>query len=125
MPWTNRELLTAFPNLIKKGQHSAKLYFFIDGLDEFEGDDATRVEIITLLKEISDSSRVKMISTLDSFYLEQAAQLFQVALHTDQAATLLTDSFLHEENPDYAIKLKVEPLKTAEVCNRFISMERL
>ena len=60
MPWTNRELLTAFPNLIKKGQHSAKLYFFIDGLDEFEGDDATRVEIITLLKEISDSSRVKV-----------------------------------------------------------------
>lgn len=67
----------------------------------------------------------QMMSTLDSFYLEQAAQHFQVALHTDQAATLLTDSFLHEENPDFAIKLKVEPLKTAEVCNRFISMERL
>ena len=66
----------------------------------------------------------QMMSTLDSFYLEQAAQLFQVALHTDQAASLLTYSFLHEEDPDYAIKLKVEPLKTAEVCDRFVSMER-
>ena len=66
----------------------------------------------------------QMMSTLDSFYLEQVAQLFQVALHTDLAASLLTYSFLHEEDLDYAIKLKVEPLKTAEVCDRFISMER-
>ena len=66
----------------------------------------------------------QMMSTLDSFYLEQAAQLFQVALHTDQVASLLTYSFLHEEDLDYAIKLKVEPLKTAKVCDRAISMER-
>ena len=60
MSWTNRELLTVFRNLIKKGQHSAKLCFFIDGLDEFEGDEAARVKIITLLMEISDSLHVKV-----------------------------------------------------------------
>ena len=64
------------------------------------------------------------MSTLDSFYLEQAAQLFKVALHTDQVASLLTYSFFHEEDSDYTIKLKVETLKTAEVCDHAIFMER-
>ena len=88
-----------------------------DGLHDLRG----RLELIPADLE---QYVAQMMSTLDSSYLEQAAQLFQVALHTDQAASLLTYSFLHEEDSDYAIKLKVEPLKTAEVCDRFISMER-
>lgn len=41
-------------------QNFAKICFFIDGLDEFEGDDTARTEMIDLLKEISNSLNINV-----------------------------------------------------------------
>lgn len=51
----------------------------------------------------------QMMSTLDKFYLEQAFQLFQVAVAASHEISLMTYSFLHEEDPDYAINAPVAP----------------
>jgi len=58
--WTGKELLDAFRNLVEMAQNFAKICFFIDGLDEFEGDDTDRTEIIDLLKEISNSLNINV-----------------------------------------------------------------
>ncbi|KAL9115631.1 MAG: hypothetical protein Q9187_007214, partial [Circinaria calcarea] len=59
-PYTNTELLDAFRKLVHEAAASSKVCFFIDGLDEFEGDDTARTEIVDLFKEISDSPDVKV-----------------------------------------------------------------
>ena len=48
MPWTNKELLDVFHNLIQTAQCSAHTCFFVDGFDEFEGDDAARIDLLQL-----------------------------------------------------------------------------
>jgi len=58
--WTGKELLDAFRNLVEMAQNFAKICFFIDGLDEFEGDDTARTEIIDLLKENSNSLNINV-----------------------------------------------------------------
>jgi hypothetical protein len=58
--WTDKELLDAFRNLVEMAQNFAKICFFIDGLDEFEGDDTARTEIIDLLEEISNSLNINV-----------------------------------------------------------------
>ena len=50
-----------------------------------------------------------MMSNLDKIYLEQAFQLFQVIVAAFHEISLMTYSFLHEEDPDYAINAPVAP----------------
>ena len=45
-----------------------------------------------------------MMSTLDKFYLKKAFYLFKVAVTVSPKPSLLTYSFLNEEDPNYAIK---------------------
>ena len=47
-PWTNKDLLDVFINLIHKAQCSAQIRFFVDGFDEFEGGDAARIDLLQL-----------------------------------------------------------------------------
>jgi hypothetical protein len=57
-PWTWTELVQAFRFLIEDGEDSSINYvFFVDGLDEFEGDKSS---LISLIYQISSSPNVKV-----------------------------------------------------------------
>lgn len=58
--WAVDELLTAFRSLISTLQESVCVCLFVDGLDEFEGDDETRGELINLLKDCASYPYVKV-----------------------------------------------------------------
>ena len=60
VPWTLRELKEGFQNLLEETEDSVKVCLFVDGLDEFEGDDTARTEIITLFKTASCHPHVKV-----------------------------------------------------------------
>ena len=234
-PWTQTELLSAFDAAITESRKFANVCLFIDGLDEFEGNDEARREIINILKQASKSPNVKvcvssrpwrifgnafethpslklehltsgditnyiqdmlindkgfqslqqvepagcheivhelvtkaqgvflwvylvirelikglenedrlsdlqrrlqemppdledyfahMMGTLDKFYLEQANQLCQVALQGNRSLSLLTYCFVHEEDPDYAMNLRIRALGDGELRDRLDFMER-
>lgn len=58
--WTTLELLDALRAIVIKPKHGTKFAFYIDGLDEFEGDDAARSDIIDLLKDIASYEHNKV-----------------------------------------------------------------
>ena len=55
--WSEPELRRAFRLLAREEAPEAKFFFFIDGLDEFEGD---LTNLITLIKDISSSLDIKI-----------------------------------------------------------------
>ena len=55
--WSEPELRRAFRLLAREDAPEAKFFFFIDGLDEFEGD---HTNLITLIKDIGSSSNIKI-----------------------------------------------------------------
>jgi hypothetical protein len=55
-PWTRTELMQSFNRLLQQDGISAKFCFFVDGLDEFDGDHG---EIVDLFKRVVSSSSVK------------------------------------------------------------------
>ncbi|KAI9766435.1 MAG: hypothetical protein M1840_006542 [Geoglossum simile] len=56
-PWTREELLDAFDRLVQQKVTSAKFCFFIDGLDEYDGDHR---EIIDILNKFTTSANIKI-----------------------------------------------------------------
>lgn len=56
-PWTWSELLQAFKLFIVEAGETSKLFFFIDGLDEFNGEHR---ELIELVQDISQFPNVKI-----------------------------------------------------------------
>lgn len=58
--WTNIDLLIAIRTLLRHAAQSARVCLFIDGLDEFAGDDDQRVEILDLLKELAAYRHIKI-----------------------------------------------------------------
>ncbi|KAF2807226.1 uncharacterized protein BDZ99DRAFT_337271, partial [Mytilinidion resinicola] len=60
IPWTRQELLGAFRRLKEHRISSTKFCFFIDGLDEYEGD---HQDLITVLKSLVNSSNVKICAS--------------------------------------------------------------
>ena len=65
-----------------------------------------------------------MMSTLDKSYLNQACYLFKMAKTASSKPSLMTCSFLNEEDPDYAIKALVTPLTEMDLHARCKSAER-
>ena len=55
--WTRRELLQAFDDLAKETALSSKLCFFIDGLDEYNGEHA---DLIKMIWRLADCPAVKI-----------------------------------------------------------------
>ena len=58
--WTEMELLNVLQTIIAESHDSAKYFFLIDGLDEFEGNDTSRTRVIDLFKGISRHLHVKV-----------------------------------------------------------------
>ena len=56
--WTRLELLEAFKKLSEQRSLSLKFCFFVDGVDEYDGDDYTH--IINVLKSLNSSPSVKI-----------------------------------------------------------------
>jgi hypothetical protein len=57
LSWTRKDLLDAFTRLKQYNTVSTKFFFFIDGLDEYDGHHA---DLIDVLKGLVDSSNVKL-----------------------------------------------------------------
>ena len=58
--WTESELLKALECIIESMENRLKICFFVDGLDEFEGDEAALMEIIDLFCKIAQRDHVKV-----------------------------------------------------------------
>lgn len=56
--WNRRELSEAFENLGQEQSSSLKFCFFVDGVDEYDGEDYTH--IIDVLKNLNASASIKM-----------------------------------------------------------------
>jgi len=233
--WSRRELLDTFQRYVVASEGSTRICFFIDGLDEFEGDEAAREEIVDIFKGIAEYEHIKvclssrpwlvfedafhgrpslllqdltynditkyvqgkleeqsnfrrikqkdeeggsrlilgitdkakgvflwvflvvrsllvglrnddgmrdlrrrldqipadledyyeqMLGTLEPFYFAQALQLFQVALNAQRQLSLLTYSYMLEDDPDYALNVEIKPLTKREVSERYESARR-
>ena len=66
----------------------------------------------------------KMISSLDPFYLEHAAQLFSLVEVSYSPMDLVLASFADEEDPDFALHREVRPLSRDEIVLRMDTMRR-
>ena len=65
----------------------------------------------------------KMLNSLDPFYLEHASQIFQHVRAAEEPPSLLCLSFADEE-PDFVLKMKVQPLLEDEKFSRADIMRR-
>jgi hypothetical protein len=59
-----------------------------------------------------------ILRSVDRVYQEKLGGMFQVALQANEPLSLLTYSFLDEEDPDFSIKLPPSPLALAETRSR-------
>jgi len=58
--WSEVEMLAAIRNFVRESRGSFKIFLLIDGLDEFDGNDAQRLEVIDLLREVASSGTSKV-----------------------------------------------------------------
>ncbi|KAL2370823.1 hypothetical protein RJ035_002289 [Blastomyces gilchristii] len=65
-----------------------------------------------------------ILTGLDTFYLEQASQLFRLALEAPKPLAVLTFSYLDETDPDFALKREIKPMSREEEIIRCEEIER-
>ncbi|ODH49869.1 hypothetical protein GX48_03958 [Paracoccidioides brasiliensis] len=65
-----------------------------------------------------------ILTSLDSFYLKQASQLFRLALEAPKPLAVLTFSYLDESDPDFAIKGPIKAMSIEEETIRCEEIER-
>jgi hypothetical protein len=65
-----------------------------------------------------------MIDSVEDIYQEQTAQTFQVALEAVEPLSLITYSYLDEDDPDCGIHAEIQPLTVEEVQSRQEDMRR-
>ena len=95
----------------------------LEGLQNEDGIKDLQRRLCAIPNDLNDYF-TRMLSSLDPFYLEQAARLFQVALTQNGPLPLLIYYFILEDDPDYALKAKVREFTKTEVQARYYSAER-
>ena len=113
--WSEPELRQAFRLLTKEDASEAKFCFFIDGLDEFEGD---HTDLIRLIKDIGSSSNIKICVSSRPWVLFEDAfrhkpSLMLQDLTYPDIKHFIEDAFhnnlhfseLQEQEPEYASRL--------------------
>ncbi|KAL2822236.1 hypothetical protein BDW59DRAFT_149607 [Aspergillus cavernicola] len=65
-----------------------------------------------------------ILTSLNSFYLQQASQLFRLALEAPHPLAVLTFSYLDEDDPDFALRGEIKPLSEEEESIRCEEIER-
>jgi hypothetical protein len=108
-PWTQVELRQAFRLLAKEEPRDTKFCFFIDGLDEFEGD---HTNLINLLQDLISSPQIKIcVSSRPWIIFEDAfkhrASLMLQDLTYPDIKRYVSSNFL--ENPGFAELENREP----------------
>lgn len=66
----------------------------------------------------------RMLFTIDSFYRNQTAQMFQVTLVAREILPLMNYWFSHQDDPNLAFKLNVEPLTMQKTNMRLKQMRK-
>jgi hypothetical protein len=74
-PWTEKELLTALKLLSQAPTSSLRLFFLIDGLDEFSGD---HQDLIESLQELNNSPAIKICVSSRPWIVFESAYGFNV-----------------------------------------------
>ena len=72
-PWTNQQLLNAFESTIEALSNQSKVCLFIDGLDEYEGDDEARSTMLDLIKSQALKPQVKVCASSRPWVIFQDA----------------------------------------------------
>lgn len=65
-----------------------------------------------------------MLASVDNVYEEQTAQMFKFALEAVEPLSLMTYSFLDDEDPDNAMTAPVRPLTAEDILSRADDMQR-
>lgn len=65
-----------------------------------------------------------MLDSVDNDYQEQTAQMFKIALEAGEPLSLMTYSFLDEEDLDLLITTPIKPLTTSDVLSRQEDMKK-
>ena len=65
-----------------------------------------------------------ILTSLDPFYLHQASQLFRLALEARKPLSILTFSYLDEDDPDFALKRDIRPISPEEEAARCETIDR-
>ena len=66
----------------------------------------------------------RILSSLDQFYLEHAAQLFSLVGASSVPMDLVLASFADEDDPDFALHREISPLSEDEIVFRMDTMRR-
>ncbi|KAI0889714.1 uncharacterized protein GGS22DRAFT_3110 [Annulohypoxylon maeteangense] len=91
--WTFKELVNCFRAIKENGNSTTKFCFFIDGLDEFDGD---YIDICRTLSEIAECSRIKLCVA------SRPLNEFQDQFGADQSSTLYVHELTRNDIMDYA-----------------------
>ncbi|OCL03823.1 hypothetical protein AOQ84DRAFT_368031 [Glonium stellatum] len=65
-----------------------------------------------------------MLNSVEEVYREQIAQTFEVVLCATEPLSLITFSFLDEDDPDFAFHTKFQPMNDTEIHSRHEIMRR-
>ena len=102
-PWTRQELLAAFVRLKGHDTSSTRFCFFIDGLDEYEGD---HVDLIDVLRGLVNSSNIKICLSSRPWNVFEAAfgnspikKVYLQDLNTDDIRLYVRNKL--EQRPDF------------------------
>jgi hypothetical protein len=79
---------------------------------------------LRLLPQSLEEYFKQMLDSVEEVYQKQTAETFQVALLAEGSFSVITFSFLDEEDPNFAFNLKVEPMGDEEVISRREEIER-
>jgi hypothetical protein len=112
-PWSKVELVTAFDLLLQSSETNSRFCFFIDGLDEFDGDHR---DLIDAIRSLSKSPFIKVCVSSRPWTLFQK----ELGIHEDLHVALQT---LTERDIDVYITSKLET--TASEIYRAGDMRRL
>lgn len=105
--WTRNELLQAFVELRGQEKIPVKFCFFVDGLDEYEGDHA---EVVKVLKNITDSLDIKICLS------SRPWNIFEYSLGKDHDRKLMLQDLTRED-----IRLYIR--ERLEEDARFVDLE--
>ena len=72
-PWTNQQLLKAFQSTLESLSKESKICLFIDGLDEYEGDDEARSTLLESIKGLASNPQVKVCASSRPWVIFQDA----------------------------------------------------
>lgn len=116
--WSEQELTSSFARLFTEASDSVRFMILVDGLDEYEGSDAQRQNLVDLLVRIAQYENVKICVSSRPWPIFQGAfekypSLSLEALTRGDVATYVRDHF--NENPNFVALSKIKPTQCSNL----------